>query len=468
MAALSLLVAVSALAFVMTMAIARDSVAGEPEPLPAEVSPAHERVEPLVREARALLEAGKPQEAYALLEEAFLQEPEDPSVNFYMGRAAYAAGEYSKAATAFERILDKQPDLMRVHLELARSLYMLQDYERAQEHFQRVRESEPPQPVQENIDRFLAAIDRAQQKHLLLGRLAVTYGSDSNPAIAPTREVIDTVLGEVRLDPDVFEEADGFRSTSAFLKHVWKTPAEPMEWRTTFSSYQTWYESADEQDFNYYSVESGPGATFGAWDVELLATFNALEKDNEMYQKGHGGELNIAYAVNPRVMVGVSGRREMKKVHYDRNLDAVNWAFAVRPVFRLGAEGRTQLFTEFRYEREYPQEGAEYRSRRRDNWNELKDSYIEQSASLRLSHQWRWGLRPYLGYTFRETEYSVRTQTFDVPRKDRSFVYTAGVTKELPWRMSVDLAHERTYTYSTVELHEYRRHRTMLTLAKDF
>ncbi|MCX7934772.1 MAG: tetratricopeptide repeat protein, partial [Planctomycetota bacterium] len=103
------------------------------------------------REAQKAFAAKDYKRAYELLTQAFREKPDDPEINFALGRAAFECGDYESAAMAFERMLIMNPNLPRVKLELGRCYYHLKAYDQARKHFEEVLASKPPENVRQNI-----------------------------------------------------------------------------------------------------------------------------------------------------------------------------------------------------------------------------------------------------------------------------------------------------------------------------
>ena len=80
---------------------------------------------------------GQYQQAFDRFLEAFLENPGNPDVDFYLGRAAFEIGDYETALMAFERILIIGPETDRVKLEMARCYFKLGLNENAKEIFSR-------------------------------------------------------------------------------------------------------------------------------------------------------------------------------------------------------------------------------------------------------------------------------------------------------------------------------------------
>lgn len=104
----------------------------------------------------------------------------DPlEVLFLTGMLAQGQRQYDRAVDAFRRILDQQPGLVRVRLELARTLFDKRDDEAARFHFERALSGGLPEPVQVNVQRYLAQI-RARRDWTLEGGIGVLPDSNIN------------------------------------------------------------------------------------------------------------------------------------------------------------------------------------------------------------------------------------------------------------------------------------------------
>ena len=168
-------------------------------------------------EARALVGAGKPEEALAILRPLAQGRTVDAEVLFHIGIAAVGAsrkpglsGEardalLDEAIAVFRRMLIDRPDLVRVRLELARAFFekgrdplaRLRGVDAlAREHFERVLASNPPAGVALNINRFLAQI-RARKDWS--GRLGVALAPDTNLGASSGDDIIWIPIGGQRL-----------------------------------------------------------------------------------------------------------------------------------------------------------------------------------------------------------------------------------------------------------------------------
>lgn len=138
-------------------------------------------------QAKALLEAGKAQAAYALLSAEEPARAGNVDFDLLLGIAAVETGKNTNAVFALERVLAMQPNHARARAEIARAYYALGETGTARREFQAVRSQAVPDEVRRTIDHFLAAIDRLDTagKTVIRGYAELTYGHDTNVNAGP-------------------------------------------------------------------------------------------------------------------------------------------------------------------------------------------------------------------------------------------------------------------------------------------
>ncbi|MBN1257918.1 MAG: tetratricopeptide repeat protein, partial [Planctomycetes bacterium] len=406
-------------------------------------------------------------DVYDKLQQKYLDDSSNLGTNYLLARAAMGAGEYDGAVLAYERVLTAKPDLDRVRMDLAAAYIKLDAKAMAELEFQTIVNDTPDDSLRQDAQAWLDSMHGADQKHLLFGSLSTAYVRDSNPRSDPVSTRIPTTTGVYYLDEDLaHEKVDYANYYSAVLRHIYKTPLEPLDWRTTFIWFGSHYHHLDSEDGNYYSIKSGPGASIGNWDFELSGLLNAYEEDWQTYSKGHGAEVTIRYLLNDHVMLGWAYKLENKKLYQDRNTDARNHSLSFLPAVIWGKDGKNLLSFDINYQAEYNQSGGDYREA--VEMTRLRDTFHSMGGEVRYSRKLGWGLKPHVRYGFREVRYTARNSLFEEPREDHVHTYEAGITKELPRNFSVDLTHTRIRAYSNSPVDDYRRNLTGISVKKVF
>lgn len=145
--------------------------------------------DPPLRDADALLQAGKPADAYALLEPLEFARAGELRFDYLLGIAALDSGKPDKATLAFERVLAVDPHFAGARLDLARAYYQLGDLPRAKTEFELVLKQNPPEVARVTIQKYLDAIavyEQAQRTRVG-GYVEGVLGRDSNIANSSTQ-----------------------------------------------------------------------------------------------------------------------------------------------------------------------------------------------------------------------------------------------------------------------------------------
>ena len=131
------------------------------EPEPQKTAGSEAREKPL-RDAEALMKAGKPADAYSLLEPLEFDRSGEVRFDYLLGIAALDSGKPDKATLAFERVLAVDSNFAGARLDMARAYYQLGDLPRAKTEFETVSKQNPPEEARATIQKYLDAI-AAQQ-----------------------------------------------------------------------------------------------------------------------------------------------------------------------------------------------------------------------------------------------------------------------------------------------------------------
>jgi tetratricopeptide (TPR) repeat protein len=116
--------------------------------------------DPLLDQARALIDGNRGAEAYALLEPQAANRSGDPQFDLLLGSAAIDAGENTRAVFALERVLALEPGNARARAEMARAYLALGETDAARREFAIVKEHGVPPAVAANIEHLLSIADQ--------------------------------------------------------------------------------------------------------------------------------------------------------------------------------------------------------------------------------------------------------------------------------------------------------------------
>ena len=161
-------------------------------------------------EARTLLQAGRFEEALAILRPLARSHPQRTDILFLVGFAAMESALrledgadrdalLDEAVASLHSILVDQPGLVRVRLELARAFFLKGEDRLARRHFERVLAGDVPEAVAANVRRFLAQIRARRNWSVYLG---AALAPDSNIGASSDEEIIYIYSLPFRRDSD--------------------------------------------------------------------------------------------------------------------------------------------------------------------------------------------------------------------------------------------------------------------------
>ena len=114
----------------------------------------------VLREAKSLMDARQPQQAYDLLKPLEEEEAGNPDYDFLLGIAATDIGRNTEAIFALQRVVDQDPNHGPARAELARALMQANETDAARRELEILQEQDPPSDVKRVLEEYLAAIDR--------------------------------------------------------------------------------------------------------------------------------------------------------------------------------------------------------------------------------------------------------------------------------------------------------------------
>ena len=278
-----------------------------------------------VQAAQALVNAGRYEEALAILHPLAQAHPDHPrrtDILFLLGIAATQASQRADLAeegrevlltlaiASFRNILIDRPELVRVRLELARAFFLQGEDNLSRYHFERVLAGNPPAPVAANVRNFLNLIRARRRWSLGLGA-----------AIAP-----DTNIGGTSGERTIyifglpFERDIEELTTSGIGLSVWGGAEYqyPLSDRTRLRAGANLSRREHEGsrfDEAFVGTHLGPRVFLDRrTEASLLATASQRWKETAKEFHTLGGRLEVGHRVNRAVTV--NGRVSWEERHY--------------------------------------------------------------------------------------------------------------------------------------------------------
>lgn len=421
-------------------------------------------VNSLLKKGHDQFMAGKAEEALDTFYQAFEEAPDNPDVNFMLGRAAFETRDFEAAAMAFERVLITNPEAVRAKLELARSYFNLGAFEMSRAHFLEVLGKNPPEKVRENISMFLEKIDEILEKmkpHQFSGSLTLGLTYDNNARASSDYTVVQTyqlgssIIKDYSLDSDSNDTKGKARewiyNQTLSLNHQYTFPDRRTSWFSGISLHNSYYDTEKDLDLHYGAVTTGLFHRFDKWSIGAIFNALRLRKDNDMYLESDGLIVPLSWYYSPTTTLNASFRIALNDYKQNQKQDAVNTIIGINPRWQFGAN---TLTCGLRWEHE--------------NATEEDEAYNRYVGEINYERILAPSLTFFGGYRYQHTNYIVRSPTDIQLRKDRLHEFKAGLRKQLNERSSLEFSHTFGNAHSTVNIYQYDHHATKLIYKLNF
>lgn len=403
--------------------------------------------ESTLREAKSLIDAGRPGQAYALLKPLEEAEAGNPDFDYLLGLAALDAGHRTEAIFALQRAVDVNPDHGPARAELGRAYMLVNETDEARRELEQVRAQNPPDDVQAVLDRYLAAIDQYHgayrttfSRNVRTGLgfdTNINFATDQGQVAAPGLGglVFNLTSDSQEIDSSVWNVGAGFTFSSPLRTDLRLVGGIDFDYRITFQDDDfttalarghTGLQYTRGQDEFSLLVEGqrffvdGSGATSS--DRQLGGTIvqwrRALTRRTQVSAFGQAalirypeqqvrnvnrylGGLGLGHAFegargSPVVFVSAYGGTENSQndrtglgggKHFDNDF------FGVRAGGRYQLDARSSLFLDLSYQHsDYDAPDPLFASRRDDDFFNLRAGY-------RFRYDGNWSVTPHLTWT---------------------------------------------------------------------
>ncbi|MCG8470605.1 MAG: tetratricopeptide repeat protein [Desulfobacterales bacterium] len=407
--------------------------------------------QPAFETGKTLFEAKDYASAFEIFTELFEKNPEDPDINFMLGRSAFQLGLLEDALMVYDRMLILLPDAHRVRLEMARTFLGLGAFESAKYHFQKVLATEPPLMVKKRIEDYLRAIEKATQRHTLSGELKLFAGWDDNPVATPRDETIAIpAINNIRVTMNKKEE-DHFYGEYIRLSHFWRAKNPKIAYHTSFTNYSLFYDTESSKTLSLTSMDTGPSFSSGNTSFKPQIGFTHMDRHHTTYL--NSARLSFIFNQKPTPATQIHAVLSAEYRDFkDDTRDARDVALDITPF--VGRK-RVGFGCRLRYENENA-ENDEF---------DLNRIEAEPQVTVLFSKGWLFRLKG----TYAWSRYSARSHLFLKRRTDHLVAFTTAVSRQI-WqsrqtskRLSVGLDYRWTRTTSTIELYEYTQNWVQLS-----
>jgi hypothetical protein len=440
---------------------------------PPAASAGAEDFQQVLNDADALIQAGKPEEAYALLQPRERDHAGETRFDYLLGVAALDSGKPDMATLAFERVLMSDPNFAGARLEMARAYYQLGDLLRAKVEFERVAQQNPSPAVNATVQKYLHAIeDRDPQKQThYAGYVAGTVGHDTNVNNSTSQQLVTVNIPAVGpvpavLNPSSLKTADNYAGLGAggevdhSLNPNWGLYAGADLFQRDYHA---------QKDFNSLTVQGRAGVIYGA-DAErvrlgMIGGEYVLGGRRDFTNGGVNAEWS--HALSPRNQVQLFGQyQQYRFADYAMQVDDFNQQVVGTGWLHALADGRSLI------------SGFVYYGAEQDVSNIItvatptggRTDGAKRFGGLRVGGQTNWGDQTLLfaNAGWQAGNYSKVNPFFLAQRADRYYDLAVGASWHWArlWSLTPQLVYAR--NASNIPVYSYNRADISLTLRRDF
>ena len=282
-----------------------------------------------IAEAQALMQQGRFDQAFAVLQPLVSGNVVHADTLFLYGLAALNASELpdrpeeqreallDEAIAVFLEMLVNRPDLVRVRLELARAFFLKGEDGLATRHFEEVLAGNPPEPVARNVIRFLARIEDRKRWSM---RLGFAIAPDNNIGSVTEDRIINIIgLPFERDQPEAPTSGVGFSVwTGADYEHP---VSERLRLLAGADLSRREYQGS-EFDRMTVSVHAGPRWLLGGrTQTSLLANLRQHWNADKIDYREPGLRIEARHRLTARTTVSARASRHERRYRDRTHLD---------------------------------------------------------------------------------------------------------------------------------------------------
>jgi tetratricopeptide (TPR) repeat protein len=411
--------------------------------------------------AKALLDAGKPAEAYAALEPYEFEMAGNQNFDYLLGVAALDSGKPEKAILIFDRLLTANPNFAGARMDQGRAYFALKSDALAKQQFEIVLSENPPELAKQTAEKYLAAIEERGKTKInnLTAYAEFAFGHDSNVNASTSQGQIfvPALNATFTLANNNLESASYFYSAGGGAE---LTRVVTPKFKIILGGDAIKVQNPDASAFHNGNIGMHVGGSYGEDDNNFTLSFQAsrfyLGGNPNRDTKGFTGIWK--YTVNPRFQFSMFGvynfiRYEdaaLSSENINQAIGGVNWLYA------LDEAGKDVLSTSF------------FTGNERDVNNRANGGKLIRGVRIAEQHSWRDDLALFGSLGVQDGEYDTVNVAFQQERSDWQFDAAAGLSWKVAEQWSVRPQVSYTKNDSNISLYSYDRKDISVTLRWDY
>jgi len=411
-----------------------------------------DKIKDINQKAISFLNGGKVADAYNVLIQSYKNGTYDNQTLFLLGTAARLRHDYKNAVRYFELLLQKDKGANRVRLDLAVVYYKLGELKKAKELLLIVKASHPPKKVGDNIDMFLATIDKGIPK-LWSIRVAVGWMYDSNANAGPDTDTILMYNLPFTLSPDAKESSDTALRYSFGFNYI--KQLNKFAWQNSFDINVVDYNKLDALDSKNISLSTALITKKGrfTYSAPLIGNILIIGHDKKYYSTSIGIAPQVNYQYNNKISFNLSVSYQSKK--YYKNSDRKSHSITFSPSSRILLDRSSYVGVGGYYGEE-------------SSKTETYGNYA-RGVNINYYKAFNQNLNANIGFSASRINYKGVEQAYDKSRRDISRSYNGSLSyfiKKIKATLSLDAS--CTTNSSNILMYKYDRKQIGINISKSF
>jgi outer membrane protein len=400
------------------------------------------------------LRQGKPKEAQVVLMKVYKEGKFNQQTLFLLAHAAKALGDNKEAIRLYEEMLTKEPKATRVRLELATLLHNTGQIDKGREHFLTVKASNPPKKIGDNIERFLQAGKKPEEKNW---RFTVSAGisHDSNVNAGPYEDTVLMYSLPFTLSDDAKETSDiGF--TYGLRADYLKNFNQLWGVQGSVSLNATDYAKLQSQDTRTLSGSLGPSFKHGTWagSLPFITSVTQVGYVNSYYSSNYG----ISPQINKQIsrQLSASAMISLQQKHIADAGSRDSWSYTVSPSMRYILSQTDSLSFGGYFGKEDSQQAT----------SSNRSFGLNGGYSHAFPENWSVSVNPSISHTrYYEAIEAANTEL----RRDVNYSASLGVNKALQQLgVNMSLRGSHSINSSNIDMNKHKRTKFSLNFSKQF
>lgn len=261
--------------------------------------------------------------------------PDDPKVNFYIGRCALELKLYDEAMAAFDRVLILNPNHTRTKLEIARIYYETGAYDLANTQLDLVLKENIPESVKANILKFKAAIAKRKKRNFISSSITfgLNYDDNANNDIGNIKFIVPLFNVPVSGNP---KKSDTTVYASLNVSDLYYF-RDYKHWSlvSNFSSYISSNKNFSQNNSLTLSLSTAPTYTAKKYRISVPINVNKVLLDGVSYSHAFQIGTNFSYLINPtsNINFAINYGRFYNETDSDQNSKTTSFSLSYRKAF---------------------------------------------------------------------------------------------------------------------------------------